>query len=189
MAILERGTNNYYKVEFDECMVKGTSVIVAFSTYQTIEDRENEKSRKPLLTAFLGKIQQRIATLYDELFAAATELGKAPEEMIDSEGKIYEALYPELRTKQDEMNSLEAMPQKIIEKFYQYGDHVLPEIDYEVSKSVLEGYGFDESWITNPIRLTTKAQIYCGEYQGEDITHEFYYNRLKTRMNNNIEDC
>ncbi len=188
MAILEKSTDNYYKIDFDECMVKGAAVIVAFSTYKTTADREKEKMRRPLLNEFLNKVQQRLTTLYDELVSGCEALGKTPQEITDSEGVILDG-YPELKAKQTEMNSLGSMPQAVFERFCRYGDNTLPEIEYTVSKSLLEGYGFDKSWITDPIRLTTKAQIYCGEFQGEDITHEFYYNRLKTRMNNNIEDC
>jgi hypothetical protein len=188
MAILEKSTNNYYKIDFDECMIKGTAVIVAFSTYQTTEDREKEKDRRPLLNVFLNNVQQRLSTLYEELISGCETLGKRAEEIVDSEGVILD-VYPELKSKQAEMNALESMPQAVFERFCQYGDNLLPQIEYTVSKELLEGYGFDESWITDPIRLTTKAQIYCGEYNGEAIGYEFYYNRLKERMNDSIEDC
>lgn len=188
MAILERSTNNYYKIDFDECMIKGTSVIVAFSTYRTMEDREKEKARRPLLNEFLSNVQQRLTTLYNELLSGCEALGKNPEEIVDSNGVILEA-YHELKAKQTEMNNLESMPHVVFERFYQYGDKLLPLIEYSVSKELLEGYGFDEIWITGPIRLTTKAQIYCGEYSGETIGYEFYYNKLKERMNDSIEDC
>ena len=188
MAILEKSTNNYYKIDFDECMIKGTSVIVAFSTYQTTEDREKEKARRPLFNEFLTTVQQRLTTLYNELISGCEALGKSAEEIVGEDGVILEA-YPELKAKQAEMNALEAMPQAVFERFYQYGDNIFPQIKYSVSKELLEGYGFNESWITDPIRLTTKAQIYCGEYNGERISYEFYYNRLKERMNDSIEDC
>lgn len=188
MAILERSTNNYYKIDFDECMIKGNSVIVAFSTYHTTEDREKEKERRPLLSGFLTNVQQRLTALYDELISGCGAFGKSPEEIVDSDGVILEE-YPELKAKQAEMNALDAMPQAVFERFYRYGDGILPQIEYSVSKELLEGYGFDEIWITDPIRLTTKAQIYCGEYNGEAIGFELYYNRLKERMNDSIEDC
>lgn len=188
MAILEKSTNNYYKIDFDECMIKGTSVIVAFSTYQTTEDREKEKARRPQLSEFLSNVQQRQTNLYNELISGCEALGKTPQEIVDSNGVILEA-YTELKAKQAEMNNLECMPQAVFERFYQYGDNILPQIQYSVSKELLEGYGYNESWITDPIRLTTKAQIYCGEYSGETIGYEFYYNKLKERMNDSIEDC
>ena len=53
MAIVEKSTNNYYKIDFDNCMIKGLSVIVAFSTYLSTEDRNKEKERRPLITASL----------------------------------------------------------------------------------------------------------------------------------------
>ena len=188
MAILERSTNNYYKIDFDECMIKGTSVIVAFSTYQATEDREKEKARRPLLNEFLSNVQQRLTTLYNELISGCEALGKSPEEIVDSAGVILDD-YPELKAMQAELNNLKSLPQAVFERFYQYGDNILPQIEYSVSKELLEGYGFDEIWITDPIRLTTKAQIYCGEYNGEAIGYELYYNRLKERMNDSIEDC
>jgi hypothetical protein len=188
MAILEKSTSNYYKIEFDECMIKGTAVIVSFSTYQSLGEREKEKSCRPLLNEFLSKIQQRLTVLHNELITACEALGKQPQEIVGEDGIISDE-YPDLKAKQMEMNSLEPMPLAVFERFYQYGDVIFPEIDYTVSKELLEGYGYDENWIKEPIRLTTKAQIYCGEYNGEPISHSLYYNRLKERMNDSIKDC
>lgn len=188
MAILEKSTSNYYKIEFDECMIKGTAVIVSFSTYQTLEEREKEKLRRPLLNAFLSKVQQRLTVLHNELIEGCKALGNQPQEIVGEDGIIRDE-YPELKAKQAEMNSLEPMPLAVFERFYQYGDAIFPEIEYTVSKELLVGYGYDENWIKEPIRLTTKAQLYCGEYNGETISHSLYYNRLKERMNDSIEDC
>lgn len=189
MAILELDTNNYYKIDFEECMIKGNSVIVAFSNYATTKDREKEKTRRPLFTAFINNMQEKIGGIYDELIFASKELGLEPEQMTDENGNIDKENYPELRLKQDEMNALESMIESIYDKFYKRGNQKFQPIEYSVNKETLENYGYDESWVTDPICLNLSAQIYCGEYKGEEINYEFYYNRLKTHMNENIKDC
>jgi hypothetical protein len=188
MAILELETQNYYKVEFDECMIKGLSAYVTYSTYKTTEDREKEKARRPLLTAFLNAVQQRLFTLDSEINEAVQTLGLTPADVTDGDGYIH-ADYPELRAKQDEILALSSVQQDVFGRFYLYGDGEVEDYNPTVSKDILEGYGFDETWLTDPVRLSMKAQIYCGEYGDEPITAEFYYNRLKERMSDQIEDC
>ena len=48
--------------------------------------------------------------------------------------------------------------------------------------------GFNEEWITDPILLDGGAEVYAGEYNGESITHEFFYERLKAVMGETV-DC
>lgn len=189
MAILEKTTNNYYKIDFDNCMIKGLSVIVAFATYLTAADREKEKVRRPLLTAFINAIQQEIGEKYNLLMAKVKELGISSETDVDEQGLIKPSVNAELRNLQIEISNLSAMPDQVYEHSYRYGTEEPQEIVWHYGKEELSQYGFDEVWITDPIRLTAMAQIYCDEYNGEDITHEFYYNRLKTRMNESVEDC
>lgn len=188
MAILEKETNNYFKIEFDECMVKGSDVYVMYSTYLTSADRDKEKERRPKLSAFLNNVQQRITELNEELLSAAAEMGKTPEELVGADGMIPDA-YPDLKAKQEELLALSDIPTAVYDRFYVRGDEQHTEIKYSVSKEVLTGYGFEETWITDPIRLNVQAVVHCGEYYGETINQEFYYNRLKQRMSENIIDC
>src|SRR5574344_1973359 len=88
MAIVEKSTNNYYKIDFDNCMIKGLSVIVAFSTYLSTEDRNKEKERRPLITAFLNAVQQTVGTKYEQLMGMVAEYGISAESDIDGGGVI-----------------------------------------------------------------------------------------------------
>lgn len=190
MAILMNETNNYYKIEFDECKIMGLSVYVAFSIYQTADDREKEKVRRPLLTEFLTKVQQRITALNDGLLAKVEEMGVHPQDITDENGMILADQYPEMRAQQEELISLQAIPQSVYENAYRYGDAVPAPLEYTVAKAeLIDKYGFDEVWVNDPIMLSTKAEVYCGEYGGEAITMEFYYNRLKAVMVGATEDC
>jgi hypothetical protein len=190
MAILMNETNNYYKIEFDECKIMGLSVYVVFSVYQTAEDREKEKVRRPLLTDFLTKVQQRITALNDGLLAKVEEMGVQPQDITDENGMILAEQYPEMRARQDELIKLQSIPQSVYENSYRYGDAVPAPLEYTISKEELvEKYGYDEVWTTDPIILSQKAEIYCGEYKGEEISMEFYYERLKAVMVGETEDC
>jgi hypothetical protein len=141
------------------------------------------------LTEFLNKAQERLSQLDAELNAAVVRLGLAPKDITDEDGFIREAEYPELRAKQDELIALTPIPRQVFERFYLYGEQEVKGIEYTIPKEVLDGYGYDETWLTDPVRLSMKAQLYCGEYNGEPITNDFYYNRLKPYMSENIEDC
>jgi hypothetical protein len=190
MAILEKSTNNYYKIDFDNCMIKGLSVIVAYAVYLSDQDRLNEKERRPLITAFINAVNQEAGTKYEQLISKVNELGISAETDVDENGIIKEEVNAELRALQIEISDLSSMPNQIFEQCYRYGDAVPPEVNYFIDKQVLvEKYGLDETWITDPIKLTAVAQVYCDEYNGGAITQEFYYNRLKTRMSDNIQDC
>ena len=52
----------------------------------------------------------------------------------------------------------------------------------------LVALGFEEEWITEPVRITAGAEVCVGDYNNEPITYEFYYDRLKTVMGE-TEDC
>lgn len=188
MAVLEKETNNYFKIEFEDCMVKGNSVIVAFSTYVTDEERNKEKQRRPLFTLFFNNLQTLINSLQNEIIFSVENLKKSPEEILDSMGKIRREAYPELRAKQDTIIELEQMHNSIFERCYVYGNIEHSPLEEMENKEILIGLGYDENWLKEPIRLTTRAQVYCGEYSGEKIAHAFYYNRLKTKMSDNVED-
>lgn len=190
MAILMEETQNYYKIEFEECKVMGLSVYVTYSVYKTTQDRENEKIRRSLLSAFITKVQQRITELNDGLLAAVSELGVEPSDIVDENGMIIAESYPELRAQQNELISLLNIPQQVYDNSYRYGDGIPAALEYTVSKEVLaEEYGFDENWVTDPIMLSAKAEVYCGEYEGEAISQEMYYTRLKTRLVGEHADC
>lgn len=191
MAILEQDTGNYYKVLFDECMIKGKAVIAAFAVYENMEQREKEKKREPLWLPFLNSVQARLTGMYQEILAELERLKIQPEIALSKteENKIDKELYPELRSKQDAMNRLEAIFGDINLHFYIFGkDSTHKEVD-TASLELLQPFGFNAEWITDPIRLSNKAQVYCGEYNGEPIEHEFYYNKLKERMNESAVDC
>ncbi|MGI6522820.1 MAG: hypothetical protein ACOX2Y_02945 [Christensenellales bacterium] len=46
MALREKATNHYYKINFDLCAVRGLKVFVNFSVYNSTEERDKEKSGK-----------------------------------------------------------------------------------------------------------------------------------------------
>ena len=169
-------------------MIKGLSVYVTYSTYKATAEREKEKVRRPQLTDFINNIQKRLSQLDYELNQAVADLALEPKDITDDNGLIREAEYPELRAKQDELMALSPISQEIFRRFYLYGGAEIEPYEYTVTKEVMDAFGFDEAWIKDPILLSMKDQIYCGDYGGEPITQEFYYNRLKAKMGE-TEDC
>jgi hypothetical protein len=189
MAILEKATNNYYKILFDECRIDGTSVTVAFEAYKSAAERVKEKNREALGALFFSKAEEKIGKLYDDLIGSVQARGLEPLEILSTteENKIDGMLFLELRQKQDKLHELEQAVDAVRRGFYIYS-YQTPYAIAESTAQTLSPYGFNKTWMTDPIVLTSKAEIYCGEYAGEPLTNEFYYNKLKLKMSKNIAD-
>lgn len=191
MAVREIATNNYFKINFDSCAVRGLKVFVNFSAYQSTDEREKEKERVPKWAEFFQKLRENLHTQYSGLLAAIAAAGLTPEQVLSQteENKIDAEIYPALRAAQDKMNDLEPYEKSIGAGLFRYEENenqplVIPG---EVS-SELAALGFDEAWVTDPIVLNGGAEVYTGDYNGEPITHEFFYERLKSVMGE-TEDC
>lgn len=190
MAILEIQTNNYYKINFDSCCVRGRKVFVNFSNYASENERQKEKDRGEKVAEFFVALRQSLQKQYEGLFQKISELQLQPDDVRSSteDNKIDRERFPELRELQDKMNALEPYENIIVNGLYCYGeDAVAPEIPIDIL-SELEKLGFDKSWISDPIKITNGAEIYVGEYGDEPITQEFYYSRLKSVMGE-TQDC
>jgi len=191
MAILEKATNNYYKIEFDRCAVRGLKVFVSFSVYKSAEERDKEKQRESLWAEFFRKLRESLHTQYTGLLAAIEAQGLTPEQVLcaTEDDKIDLELYPELRAAQDKFNALQPFETAIAERLFQYGDSIKPEIEIPESVlSELKALGFEEDWITDPVEFNGGAEVNTGDYNGEPITHELFYERLKSIMGE-TEDC
>ncbi|MGI6593541.1 MAG: hypothetical protein ACOX24_00410 [Christensenellales bacterium] len=190
MAVLEIETNHYYKINFDRCAVRGLKVFVNYSTYQSIEDRDKEKEREEKFATFFQNIREHNQSKYNELIAMIEAQELVPEQIVeDDNGLIDRDNYPALRAKQDKLNKLEHLGIEIGERLFEYTNTERDElIISENTQQELESLGFDLVWITDPIKLNGGGEVYAGDYGGEPITHEFFYNRLKTVMGD-TEDC
>lgn len=188
MAIIENGTNNYYKINFDKCSIKGRAVFVNFSVYNDNNEREKEKTREDKVAKFFLELRQYIDTKYKLLLGEIGE--RKPEELLsDSDGKIDIDNFPLLRAMQDEVNELLQIEQALGNSMYKY-DEQSSAIKIPQNKLLqLNELGFNKSWVTEPVYISSGAEVYCGEYNDEHIDMQFYYDRLKTVMGENILDC
>lgn len=219
MAILDNKNCNYYKIDFDNCSVRGRKVFVTFTIYESAAEREKEKDRLPKWPKYHQALREKLDTAYKALLSSATgELEKAPKKekavllqvkevspylqslpeeeqalaqfmKISADGKIDKVMHPELRAMQDAMDDLQPYEGLLQNSIYAYGDqHNKMEIPANIEKQ-LEELGFDPAWVTDPIKLSGKAEVCVGDYNDEHIDHEFYYNRLKAAMPGDIADC
>lgn len=189
MAILENETNNYFKINFDKCAVKGRLVYVNFSVYKTEIDRQKEKDRESKISKFFLDLRQYLDGKYRALVTAIGDL--TLEEILSKTdiGKIDSAKYPKLSELQYEANELLPYERLIANAIYQYGEeNSVIQID-KAHLPKLQALGFEEEWTASPVRISSGAEVFCGEYNDEHIDMPFYYNRLKTVMSNNILDC
>ena len=187
MALLEKITNNYYKIDFDLCAVRGLKVFVAYSIYKDTAERENEKERQSKWAEFFQKLRERLQSKYDTLLQSISNEGLTPEQIL--EGMIDSAKYPELREMQNKLLELEPFEQAIGDRLFKYKDIekeslIIPD---EV-KAELEELGFEQAWIDLPILLDGGGEVLAGDYNGEPITYELFYERLKSVMGE-TEDC
>ena len=130
MAILEKATNNYYRINFDTCAVRGLKVFVSFSAYKSAEEREKEKQRVGKWAEFFQKIRESLHTQYTGLLAQVEAAGLKPEQVLSEseEGKIDAVKFPALRAAQDKANALEPFEKGIGERLYRYGDNEKPAL-------------------------------------------------------------
>lgn len=191
MAVREIATNNYFKINFDSCAVRGLKVFVNFSVYQSAEEREKEKERKSKWAEFFQKLRESIQAKYNALIAQVEALGLTPDKVLSAteDGKIDAGLYPVLRAEQDKLDALAPFELGIGERLFKYGDNEKPAlvISEEVGEA-LAALGFEDEWIINPVLLGGGAEVNTGDYNGEPITHELFYERLKLVMGD-TEDC
>lgn len=185
MAILEIETGHYYRVLFDECMIKGNMVYVTAETYATATDRDKEKKKLPLLGKFVDKVRVKQYEIQKKIEDEIEKLNVDPMTIEkDEDGRISKEKHPEIRNLQDELMLLNrAMDAACTTR---HGVKRKEEIN---SNATLKKCGFRKEWIQRPIKKLGRIQINVGAYNGEKLTHEFFYNRLKKYMNENIQDC
>ena len=90
---------------------------------------------------------------------------------------------------QNKLLSLEPFEQEIGDRLFKdrYDEKESLIITDDVKKE-LKALGFDEEWVISPVLLDGGGEVYTGDYDGEPITYEFFYERLKSVMGE-TEDC
>jgi hypothetical protein len=191
MALLEKSTNNYYKIDFDRSAVRGLKVFVNYNIYKDTSEREKEKERQGKWTEFFQKLREKIQSQYDTLMQSISNEGLETEQVLceSEEGMIDSAKYPNLRELQNKLLELQPFEQMIGDRLFKYKDIeketlVIPD---DVREEI-EALGFQREWTDSPILLDGGGEVYTGDYYGEPITYEFFYERLKTVMGE-TENC
>ena len=190
MALREKATDHYYKINYDLCAVRDLKVFVNFSVYQSTAERDKEKEREGKWADFFQKLRQYLHTQYTELLTAIDTEGLNTDALLtDEDGKIDAENYPTLRVLQDRMNTLEPYEKAIGERLFCFGESVNSPLNIPSEDlSELSILGFEEEWITSPVMLDGGGEVLAGDYDGEPMTYEFFYERLKTVMGE-TEDC
>lgn len=191
MALLEKSTNNYYKIDFDRSAVRGLKVFVNYNIYKDISERQKEKERQGKWTEFFQKLREKLQSQYDTLLQSISNEGLETEQVLseNEEGMIDSAKYPNLRELQNKLLELQPFEQMIGDRLFKYKDIeketlVIPD---DVREEI-EALGFQREWTDSPILLDGGGEVYTGDYYGEPITYEFFYERLKTVMGE-TENC
>jgi hypothetical protein len=171
--------------------VRGLKVFVNFSVYNSTEERDKEKERQGKWTEFFQRLRENLQSQYDALIKAIDTKGLTPEQVLSQteEGMIDSAKHSELRIMQNKLLNLEPFEQEIGDRLFKYSDDEKKTLIIPAKiKNELEGLGFEEEWIASPVLLDGGGEVYTGDYHGEPITYEFFYERLKSVMGE-TEDC
>ncbi len=159
---------------FDECYVKGNKIFVSWLTYASKEDRDKERSREEEVNAFISNLREKSNNERQILYLKQREetaLTSRDTEKIESLISLYynqEIIFYEnyLNIKNRESTFKSILPDGELEKL-----------------------GFKQEWIDDPIYNYGVSSMCVGEYKGEIISHELFYNRLKKFMYDAIIDC
>lgn len=219
MAVLDNKTQGYYKIDFENCSVRGRKVFVNFAEYETAAERDKEKERAEKWAKFQRELRKKIDGDYKTLLAAASDVAAntvterqskvvavkevsaylkalpAEEQALaaalnmSEDGMIDKTAFPELRAVQEEMHELEEYERLIPNALYSYNGQHSAVTVPKKVEAQLKGLGFDTAWVSDPVRITGSAEVYAGEYNDEHIDHEFFYARLKTAMPKDVSDC
>lgn len=191
MAVLEKATNHYYKINFDRCAVRGLKVYVNYNIYDSLQERDKEKDREAHWAVFFQKLRENIENRHRDIMLALEEKNLTPEEVLseNEEDKIDGVNFPELIAMQEDMNLLETLEKEIGERLFVFIDKEQQELVIpDHLMIVLISLGFQNEWISSPILLKGGGEVYCGKYNNEKITYELFYGRLKGVMGD-TEDC
>ena len=124
MALLEKSTNNYYKIDFDRSAVRGLKVFVNYNIYKDISEREKEKERQGKWAEFFQNLRKKLQSQYDTLLQSISNEGLEIEQVlsVSEEGMIDSTKYPKLRKLQNKFLELQPFEQMIGDRLFKYKD-------------------------------------------------------------------
>lgn len=159
MAILEKGTNNYFKVNPEQSFVQNNMLFVNFTVYGSEIDRINEKQRLEEFNAFDANCKRLLEewSVNEQYADLCKDFSQAAETIKD---KRY-------------INGIPA-----------FSDCELSE---EIAR-LLTDCGYRSEWIDQPIHIVSKRIVNCGIWKEEPLTSQYVYDKLKAKMSRDILD-
>lgn len=159
MAILENGTQHYFKVDLEHSFNQNNMVFASIIVYASEADRQNEKRRHNEFTAFDANCKRTLQEL--------------------SADERYEELY---------FNFSEAV-RSIEDRRYTNVVATLSDTTFpqDVARLLME-CGYQSEWLSQPICIISKRLINCGLGGAKPLTAEYIYSKLKAKMSPDILD-
>ena len=179
MAILQE--NNYIKIEYDGCMIVDSTVYVKYKIYESKTDRDKEKEREPKVADFKRGIRSYIEMLgnkIDEIAQKKGYIGNYPTSDYEFDNLITHIC--EVQTYED----------IVLDNLYHYDTTTQSRLQIvpKKLKELFESYGYEEQWLTDTIRIKGGGLMNCGAYLGEEPTHKYFYEKLKSLMDKSYEN-
>ncbi len=188
MAIKEQSTGQYIKVLFNECKVVGLSVYASYRTYKDTSEREKEKSRESDVGQFLINLRAKISERDTAITNECESYGINRYDRNENGESLPNDVFDRLLIEGEKVSRLMLFEREFIELFYGYSEEIKETTYTEEELNYLETLGYNKEWVADSVKLLSKVEAYCGEYNGETICHEFYYNKLKENFDTEIVD-
>ena len=180
MAILDTD-GTYVKINYENCGVVGGKVYVEYSTYQNELERQKEKTRHAGWLAFQHRCAEKCGELY-RLGLERWDPQTRSKEEIEADPQFLKDRNAYCRWTE----FLSGFEESVF-KLFDEAPSVAPE---ELMQELL-AMGFDPIWMSDPVRMNGKVVVCCGDYDmmsGNVLSREFFYDRLKSRMSESVQN-
>lgn len=190
MAVQDVKEKIYYKVIPAESYVRDGKVHAAFLGYLDKANRDKEKAREERFQSFLAALEafaDKRAAEFDAWFAKS---GLSVEEVFDTErGVPKQNLYPEAFRLWTESDYAYQDFAAIKHGASVCGAAPREMIPLKSGAETLKNLGYDPAWLSDPVVYSMSGAVCCGDYLGEPLTAEFYYNKFKENYVGETADC
>lgn len=189
MALSNKDTLQYYKINYDECKIKGDKIYTNFFVYITEREREKEKLRYESQVTFYQNLQNFISDLQKRVDDQIVAYGINPYEINCNYSNIPSDVLGRLENESNIVNKYREIEHVVPHKFYIINVDTSISIDIGNELSNLIEMGFLMEWVNDPIRMCSSIEVCCGDYNGEKIEPALFYNKMKTVIIEPLVDC
>lgn len=153
MAIIDKNTNEYYKIIQHECYANIDGLYLSVAMYDSEAERIKEKNRENLILEYINNM-----IVLEESIPNIEEIGDHHPILI-----YYHLFDRTIVPKNNQILGLDGFTEDQVRE--------------------AEKYGFDRKWFIDPVIIGSKFIIRVKDYDGDSFDLESLYGHLKNRFN------